>query len=73
VFQVFHQHIPQIFVWRDSVIRVRLAKDANAAKGLLRPASLGTTLGQYVKIVPELTERAMLPVEQLFAAGGSTH
>jgi integrase len=45
-----------------------LAKDANAAKGLLRHSSLATTLGHYVKIVPEVTERAMHQVEQLFAA-----
>ena len=45
-----------------------LAKDANAAKGLLRHTSLATTLGHYVKIVPEVTERAMRQVEQLFSA-----
>jgi AmiR/NasT family two-component response regulator len=44
-----------------------LAKDANAAKGLLRHSSLATTLGHYVKIVPEVTERAMQKVEQLFS------
>jgi integrase len=44
-----------------------LAKDANAAKGLLRHSSLAITLGHYVKIVPEVTERAMRQVEQLFS------
>ena len=47
-----------------------LAKDANAAKGLLRHTSLATTLGHYVKIVPEVTERAMQQVEQLFPTDG---
>lgn len=44
-----------------------LAKDANAAKGLLRHTSLATTLGHYVKDVPEVTERAMHQVERLFS------
>jgi hypothetical protein len=42
-----------------------LAKDADAAKGLLPHTSLATTLGHHVTIVPEVTERAMRQVEQL--------
>jgi integrase len=49
-----------------------LAKDANAAKGLLRHTSLATTLGHYVKDVPEVTERAMRQVERLFSDDDNT-
>jgi hypothetical protein len=37
-----------------------------AAKGLLRHASVNTTLTHYIKDVPEMTEKAMSLVEELF-------
>jgi hypothetical protein len=49
-----------------------LAKNAQAAKGLLRHTSLAIPLGHYVKIVPEVTERAMHQVEQLFSTDDNT-
>ena len=49
-----------------ATLTATVANDANAAKGLLRHTSLATTLGHYVKNVPEVTERAMLLVERLF-------
>jgi hypothetical protein len=54
----------------ESYLTATVAKDANAAKGLLWHSSLATTLGHYVKIVPEVIERAMHQVEQLFSADG---
>src|SRR5262249_2421798 len=40
--------------------------DPMAAKGLLRDSSVNTTLKHYIKDVPEVTENAMLQVEELF-------
>jgi hypothetical protein len=51
-----------------ATLTATVAKDANAAKGLLRHTSLATTLAHYVKDVPEVTERAMLLVERLFSS-----
>jgi len=42
-----------------------VAKDPMAAKGLLRHSSVNTTLGYYIKDVPEVTLRAMQVVEEL--------
>jgi hypothetical protein len=40
-------------------------KDAMAAKGLLRHASVTTTQRHYIKEVPEITQKAMEKVETL--------
>ena len=40
-------------------------KDAMAAKGLLRRASVTTTQKHYIKEVPEITQKAMEKVETL--------
>ena len=50
-----------------ATLTATVAKDANAAKGLLRHTSLATTLNHYIKNVPEVTERAMQLVERLFS------
>ncbi|HSY33908.1 MAG TPA: hypothetical protein VLA42_18150 [Verrucomicrobiae bacterium] len=44
-----------------------ISRDPMAAKGLLRHASVNTTLTHYIKDVPEVTQNAMTQVEALFA------
>ncbi len=48
-----------------------VAHDPMAAKGLLRHSNLSTTLGHYVKDVPEITMGAMRRIEQLCGEGAS--
>jgi integrase len=50
-----------------ATLTATVAKDPNAAKGLLRHTSLATTLSHYIKDVPEVTERAMQMVERLLS------
>ena len=48
-----------------------IAKDPLAATGLLRHANVSTTQRHYIKTVPEVTQKAMAGVEQLFAERAS--
>jgi len=43
-----------------------VSRDPMAAKGLLRHTSVRTTLNHYIKDVPQVTEKAMNLVEELF-------
>ena len=44
-----------------------ITRDPMAAKGLLRHASVSTTLAHYIKEVPEVTANGMAQVEELFS------
>jgi integrase len=44
-----------------------ITRDPMAAKGLLRHASVHTTLAHYIKEVPEVTANGMAQVEELFS------
>ena len=51
--------------WYRAMLVNAVEKDAMAAKGLLRHASVSTTQKHYIKEVPEITLKAMEKVETL--------